>query len=184
MAASTVSSLSYDDLGDNLPVGSRYADQWVRSKEFDMGTGTGASPGLAAHGVSGKFQYVYVVPMTNVDEIEYAWRVPFDCDVAERIYIAFAIISNADSKALTLTPTYDVLAAGETTAAGATALDGTIPSKTCTSANYLYWTYYGWLEGSKVTAGDLMHLTVTASGQTTGDAVRVVGMHIVWHKKR
>ena len=181
MAASTVSTLSYDLLGNNLPVGSKYGEQWVRAKEFDMGANT---PALAAHGQASKFQYVYVVPMTNADEIEYAWRLPFDVDVREKIYIAFAVISNADSKALTLTPTYDVLAAGETTAAGATALDGTIPSKTCTTAHYLYWTYYGWIADSGATAGDLMHITVAASGQTTGDAVRVVGMHIVWHKKR
>ena len=181
MAASTVSTISYDELGDNFPVGSKYNDVWIKANEFDIGSGT---PAISAHGESGKFEFIETIPFADNDEVEYVWRLPFDVDVRERVYFAFALISDGANKSTTLTITYDALAGGEVTAAGATALDGTIPAKACTTADYLYYTYYGWIEGAKLTAGDLLHITVKSTSNTTADNVELVGMHIVWHSKR
>jgi len=180
MAASTVSSISCDELGRNFPTGSKFGDDYIKATEFDIGSGT---PALAAHGVSGKFQYVIVIPFANNDEVEYVYKLKQDVDVRERLYFAFDVISAGAAKATTLTITYDAKAPGEVTAAGATALDGTIPAKTCTTANYLYETYYGWIEGSTLSAGDRLHITVKSTSNTTADNVKLVGMSIVWHSK-
>jgi len=136
---------------------------------------------VAAHGTTDKWQAIEVIPLANSDEILFNWLTPYDFDYRHPILVRWGLISNAASKALTITTTYSTVDMGATFAGsgaagdGATALTQTIAAVTTSSnpgADKPFLSQVGTIEGL-TSDFDILELKLVASGQTTADAVRV-----------
>jgi len=138
---------------------------------------------VAAHGVTNVWQGMPVIPLANNDEIHFAWKTPNDLDVEYPIKVRWGLISNAATKALTITTTYDRVIEGTTVAAdGATAFNDTIPAIATgdnPGANIPFNTKWGKINGTS-TEFDILFIKGVASGATTADAVRVTWLQFAY----
>lgn len=141
---------------------------------------------VAAHGTSNKWQAIEVIPLANSDEVHFNWVTPYDFDFRHPVLVRWGLISNAASKALTITTTYSTVDMGATLAGsgdagdGGTALTQTIAAITTGSnpgADKPFMSQIGTIEGI-TTDYDILELKLVASGQTTADAVRVFCLEI------
>lgn len=143
---------------------------------------------VAAHGGTNKWVAAPVIPLANSDEIHMNWVTAHDCDTKQPIYVRWGLISNAASKALTITTTINEVDTGsdhsgsDDAGDGGTALDETIAAITTGSnpgADKPFFSVWGKKNGAS-TDFDILEVKLVASGETTADAVRVFCLQIAY----
>lgn len=146
------------------------------------------SAAVAAHGTTNKWQGLPVIPLANSDEIHAVWMSSHGFDSKNPVYVRWGLISNAASKALTITTTVDTVDFGATHAGSATAGDGgtalneTIAAITTASnpgADIPFFSVWGKLNGTS-TDFDALFVKLVASGATTADSVRVWCLQVAY----
>ncbi len=141
---------------------------------------------LAAHGVTGKFQYVTVAPLSNGDAVEFPWVLPMDVDRKNRIYVSAVLIASAAlTSNATLTFKYDKLKIGtDAAAAAATNLDQAISGLVASDVpvDIPFSTDWGWINPDS-SAFDLLHLRLEATtidDLNDADKLRLLGIGIAY----
>lgn len=146
---------------------------------------------IAAHGVTDVWQGIPVIPLADNDEIHAIWVTPYNFDSKFPFYARWGLLSNADSKALTIATTVDFVDTGATHAGsdvaadGATPLTETITAITTTSnpgTSKPFFSVWGKING-QTTDFDILFLKLVAGGATTADAVRVFCLQIAYRVK-
>lgn len=141
---------------------------------------------VAAHGTTNKWEALPVIPLTDSDEVHFAWVTPDDFDYRYPIYLRWGLIANAASKAQALATTIDRLDTGATMAGSDAAGDGattltetitTISTATNPGADEPFFSVWGKINGH-TSDFDILGVKLVASGQTTADAVRVFCLQI------
>jgi len=140
---------------------------------------------LAPHGVAGKWEHINVIPLANADEIHKVIVVPHDMDVNFPFFLRWGLIPNNATSALTIATLVDLIDVGASQAGSgsagepATALDETIAAITAaqTTANIPFYSMWGKknpvVVGGDIGRLDIVHVKLTASGQSSADRLRV-----------
>lgn len=142
----------------------------------------------AAYGVTDVWEGIPVIPLEDTDEIHAIWVTPFEFDSKSPFYVRWGLLSNADSKALTIATTADFIDTGATQAGsdlaanGATALTETITAITTTSnpgTSKPFFSVWGKING-RTTDFDILFVKMLVSGQTTANAVHAFCLQIAY----
>lgn len=162
------------------PFGNPVVREFIPAKSLSLSGIT-----LAAHGTTGKFQYVTVAPLGDGDAVEYVWPLPVNQDRRNRIYVAALLIANATlSNNVTLKFKYSKLKAGSDVAgAASTEVDQQINVISSVTADLPFWTDWGWIDPKSTDDFDLLHLRMDATladAVNDADKVRIIGISIAY----
>lgn len=149
------------------------------------------SAAQAAHGVSNKWQGIFVIPLADNDEIHAIWVTPHDLDSKFPMYLRWGLIPNNDTSASTLTTTVDYADLGATHAGsdaagdGATALNETIKAIVAadTTANIPFFSVWGKMNG-RTTDFDILFVKLVSTGNSGADRLRVFCLQLAIDKTK
>lgn len=146
------------------------------------------SAAVAAHGGTNKWVAIKVIPLADADEVHFNWVTPLDFDYRHPIAFRWGLISNAASKAITITTTYSTVDMGADfkgsgdAGDGGTALTNTIAAVSTgdnPGGDKPFMTQVGTIE--QLTSDfDILEIKGVAGSATTADAVRVFCLEIYY----
>ena len=136
---------------------------------------------VAAHGGTNKWVANLVIPLADNDEVHFNWLTPYDFDYTQPVLVRWGLISNAASKAQTITTTYSTVDMGagfvgsDDAGDGGTVLNQTIAAIATgdnPGGDKPFMTQIGIIE-KLTTEYDILEIKGVAASATTADAVRV-----------
>ena len=137
------------------------------------------------HDVTNVWQGVPVIPLSDNDEIHFAYMIPHNANTKYPMYLRWILLPNNGTSASTIVTTIDKVSTtrtwegGTTVADGATVLDTVIPAIIAgeTVVSQVFASDWGKINGS-ATLFDVLFLTMLSTSNSSADRLRVVALQI------